>query len=346
MDCNSGQYFQLQKLTTIMMECGQIDYYLRKHENRIGILHEGGDYFYLAYLENNEFQYDTLFEYLSKDQEENEGESSLQDNQSSSASVQTQKLLYCFCGKVFYLFICQQFGEIVQVELKTQKENNFKIKMQYLLDMRTQKNTDVLVLLYSKNTFEIRNTQTLDILIQLELTSFPIIEDLMIQNSIIVIQYYTNILHYCQIRPSKIHQLYILNGNSCKIYQRLLILQENSHRFKFYYNLSKPKLLRQVNLLEKNKSKYKFIQKQNQIFLKEKSSIFVKFSYYKWWVGSFQQSNLVNQYFDGQITSREAKEKVYILQYKSITLDQEQKQENIVDFCSPYHPVYDRYGWD
>ncbi|CAD8074201.1 unnamed protein product [Paramecium primaurelia] len=345
MNRNFGQYFQLSKLTTIMMECGQIDYYLRKHENRIGIVHEGGDYFYLAYLENNEFQYDTFFEYLSKDQEENEGESSLQDNQSSSASVQTQKLLYCFCGKVLYLFICQQFGEIVQVELKTQKENDFKIKMQYLLNMSAQKNTDVLALLYSNYTLEIRNTQTLDILIQLELTSFPLIKNLIIQNSIIVIQYYNNILHYCQIRPSKIHQIYILNGHFCKIYQRLLIFKENSHRFKFYYNLSKPKLLRQVNLLKKNKSTYKFIQKQDQIFLKEKSKKFAKFSYYKWWIGCFQQSNLVNQYFEGQITSREAKEKVYILQYELINLDHQQKEESIEDFWSPCHPVYDRYGW-
>ncbi|CAD8179162.1 unnamed protein product [Paramecium octaurelia] len=359
MNQNSGQKFKLSKLTNIMMECGQIDYYLRKHENRIGIIHEGRDYIFLEYLEDNELEFDTCFERILEEEEdegvnqeeiqeendeENEEDSSVEDNQSIIASLKEQKLLYCFCGKVLYGFLCQQLGKILQVDLKKQQENTFKIENQYLSNMSPQKNTDFLVLLYVNSAFEIRNTQTLDVIIKLELPSLPVIEDLLIQNSIILLQFYSKILSYCQVRPTKIHQLHILNGESCKIYSKLLILKDKQNRYKFYYNLSKPKLLRQVNLLYNNKSKYKFIQKKEQIFLREKFLKYAKFYYYKWWVGNFQQSNLINKYFDESITSREAKEKIYILEYKSISLENE-NEEIGSDFFSPYYPFQDRYGW-
>ncbi|CAK84649.1 unnamed protein product (macronuclear) [Paramecium tetraurelia] len=342
MNQNSGQYFKLSKLTNIMMECGQIDYYLRKHENRIGIIHEGQEYIFLEYLEDNELLFDSSFERI-QDEEENEGDPNVGSNQSSIGSPKEQDLLYCFCGKVLYGFLCQQRGKIVQVDLKKQQENTFKIGSQYLSAIHPQKNTDFLVLLYVNSIFEIRNTQTLDVVIKLVLPSLPEIEVLLIQNSIIMLRFYSNILLYCQVRPSKIHQLYILNGKSCQIYSKLLILKQKTNRFKLYFNLSKPKLLRQVNLIFKNNSNFKFIEKEGSIFLKEKFLNFAKFYYYKWWVGNFQHSDLIKKYFDGSITSREAKQKIYILEYKSTT-NENQLEEVAVDFFSPNYPVYDRYG--
>ncbi|CAD8102238.1 unnamed protein product [Paramecium sonneborni] len=353
MNSKYGQYFKLSKLTNVMMECGQTGYYLSKFQNRIGIVHEGNEYYYLTYLEDNVFIFDTSFQYLTEDEKEyeiqydndseNENNSNLQANQSRS-SVHIQKLLYSFCGKVLYFFLCQQLGQILRIELKTENEKIFQIKMDYLEEMCSQKTTNFIILLYSQHTFEIRNTQTFDLINQIELTLFPSIVDMNLFNSIIIFEFDEGMLHFFQIRPNKVHQLFILNGNSCKIYSKLLVLRKHLQKFQFYYNISKPKLIRQVQLQTKNQSTYKFIEKDNQIFLKEKSQNFVRLSFYKWWVGTFKKSSLIKQLFEGQITSREAKEKVYILELKAISLDSIENEKNIQSFSSPYSIVYDRYA--
>lgn len=73
---NAVQYFSFKVLQKVDLDCGVRDYYLKKYENKIGIIHEGRDYFFMNYLENNEEESSMLFEYETEDSSDENSSSS------------------------------------------------------------------------------------------------------------------------------------------------------------------------------------------------------------------------------------------------------------------------------